>query len=315
MLIGAIKGAIKKNPNKMPKMFASEGDEFYFADNIHDPKLKNVDVFIQTNLIKQKFYEKDRAEQYQYILDSNKPKLVMESPMFRSIEKGEKNQYYRLGWNSYQYHEADYNNTNSPGDRWEKLQRQHSISVKDWRTKGDYVLLLCQKEGDSSLNQLYEKYENYWDYIAEIIETIQKYTDRKIILRPHIRQITTGVKRAGYVAKCFKNVSVSENITFNMINGGEGLQKDFDDARCCVTFNSLSSVESVLEGIPTFSLDKGCMSYPVSNHDLSLIENPNLEIDRTQWLYNCAYTQWTGEELHNGTTWSHLKPRYEAWKK
>lgn len=315
MLIGAIKGAIKKNPAKMSKMFSSQNDEFYFAETIDDPKLKDVDIFIQTNLIKQKFYEKDRAQQYQYILDSKKPKLVMESPMFRSIEKGEKNQYYRLGWNSYQYHEADYNNLNSPSDRWNKLQKQYNINVKDWKTKGDYVLLLCQKEGDSSLNQLYETYENYWDYIAEIIKSIQKNTDRKIILRPHIRQITTGVKRAGYTAKRFKNVSVSENITFNMINGGEGLQKDFDNAWCTITYNSLSSVESILEGIPTFSLDKGCMGYPVSNHDLQNIENPNREIDRTQWLYDCAYTQWTSKELHDGSAWEHLKPRYTAWKK
>lgn len=310
MLIGAIKGAIKKNPAKMHRIFEGQGDNFYFAENINDPKLKDVNAFIQTNLIKKKFFETNRDTQYKYILDSGKPKLVMESPMFRSIENNEKNQYYRLGWNSYMHHEANYCNQNSPSDRWNALQNKHKIKINDWKSHGRYILFLCQKEGDSSLNDLYEQYDDYWDWVSDTIIEIQKYTDRTILIRPHIRQIETGVKRARRTVEKFKNVKLSKRIKFAMTNGGEGLEQDLSEAWCSITYNSLSSVESVMNGTPVINLHKGSMTYPVGGTSIANIESLKRDIDISQWLYDSAYTQWTGKEIENGTAWAHLKPGY-----
>ena len=42
-----------------------------------------------------------------------------------------------------------------------------------------------QKGGDSSLVKLYEIYNNYYDWVLEVIKTVRKYSDRPIVIRPH----------------------------------------------------------------------------------------------------------------------------------
>ena len=43
---------------------------------------------------------------------------------------------------------------------------------------------------------------------------------------------------------------------------------------------------------------------------LQLLENPPMDIDRTQWLYDMAYISWTMDELQQGVAWEHLKGKY-----
>ena len=104
------------------------------------------------------------------------------------------------------------------------------------------------------------------------------------------------------------NIYVSNNLTPGGNQGGEGLDADFKQAHCVVTYNSLSAVEAVCEGIPTFAMHNGSMAWPIAHHKLSQIENLNYNIDRTQWCNEVAYTQWTAEEDSNGDSWAHLKP-------
>jgi hypothetical protein len=318
LLIGTIQGAIKRNPNVLKKYFKS--DEFYFAESIDDPKLKDIDVFIQTNLLKYKFFLANRNDQYEYILKSGKPKLVMESPMFRSVENvGEKKGLYRLGWNSYQYHDSDYNNKNSPPDRWKWMESTYNIKRKDWKSNGEYVLFTMQKPGDSSLNELYTKqgYRNYWVWAEDTVKEIRKNTDRKIIIRPHINQQVNGNRHAEDICTRIDNCEVSKNYEWHPnfgASGGTGLQRDLDNAWCTVTYNSLSAVESVMSGTPVITMHKGAMAWPVAHHSLADIESLNRNIDITQWLYDSAYTSWTGQEFSSGAVWNHLKPRYEYWR-
>jgi len=318
--IASIKGSIKRSSKSLAKWFAP--DSFSQYDDLLDPSIQEVDIFIQTNLIKWKFYIRNRNKQYEYILKSKKPKLVSESPVFRSITlKDPKMQLQRLGWNSYQYGDSDYNNENSSSDRWNWLQKEYSISRKDWKKKGDYILLLLQKPGDSSLNKLYIEngYNifNYGAWVSDTVRDIRKYTDRKIIIRPHINQQSNGLKNAERVASEFSNVEVSSNYEWLPefgASGGTGLQKDLANAWCAVTYNSLSSIEGILSGTPVVALDRGCMAWPVAEQKLSNIENISRDHDISQWLYDLAYTCWTTEELISGKTWEHLKPRYEYWK-
>lgn len=318
--IASIKGAIKRSPKSLAKWFSP--DSFAHYDNLINPALQEVDVFIQTNLIKWKFYIRGRNEQYEYILNSKKPKLVSESPVFRSVTlKDPKMQLQRLGWNSYQHGDCDYNNKNSLPDRWNWMQKEYSIARKDWKKNGDYILLLLQKPGDSSLNKLYiENGYNifrYGDWVKDTVKNIRKHTDRKIIIRPHINQQTNGYKNAERVALEFDNVEVSSNYEWLPefgASGGTGLQQDLSNAWCAVTYNSLSSIESVLSGTPVVALDKGCMAWPVAEHSLANIENLSRNHDISQWLYDLSYSCWTAEELTSGKTWEHLKPKYEYWK-
>jgi hypothetical protein len=111
----------------------------------------------------------------------------------------------------------------------------------------------------------------------------------------------------------FKDITISpNNDALTLEHGGSGgpsLQKDLDGARVCVGFNSNALTETVIEGIPTFSLDASSMAWPVSNHFLRDIENPVVDIPREQWLYNLGYCQWREDEIHQGLPWYHLKER------
>ena len=89
---------------------------------------------------------------------------------------------------------------------------------------------------------------------------------------------------------------------WNKSNGGNSLYEDFKKAWACVTFSSNAATEAVCEGIPVINLDNSSFSWPVSYHTLDILTNPVIEcnFDRTQWLYDCAYTQWTLEEINKG---------------
>jgi hypothetical protein len=295
-----------KSGNALSAGIEYKGDKYTLAEDINDPCLVDADCFIQTNLLKPKFYSNGKNEPYEYILNSKKPFLVLESPVFRKHAE-----YRRLGWWSYKWGDANFNNINSSSDRWNKFQKTTNLTIKPWRSSGDYILIMGQKEGDSSLSELYKKFNSFAGWVDDIVHTIQKHTDRKIVIRPHIRNSRHGLDEAHRIAAKHKNVFVSENMMVNNgTQGGEGLQRDLDGAYCVVTYNSLSAVEAICEGIPTFALNNGSMIWPIAHKDLSKIENLDRTVDITQWCNDVAYTQWSGKEFKSGEAWAHLRPVY-----
>jgi len=309
MKIVSIKGSIKTT-RSLHRGFEQLGDSYTIAETINDPIIQDADYFLQTNLIKPKIAQSpQRREAYNYILNSKKPFLVLESPVFRRFPELK---YTRLGWWSYKWNDGIFGNENSPSDRWNKFSKESGIVLKDWHSPGDSILIMCQKEGDSSLINLYSKYNSYYDWVEDIILQIRKYSDRPIIIRPHPRNYSAGKKLASKLVKKNKNIKVSENVLVsnkkNFDYQGDGLEQDFAQAHCVITYNSLSGVESVSDGIPTFALDGGSMVSPVTHNDLSQIENLDYEIDRTQWCNDVAYTHWTTKENRTGESWAHLKP-------
>lgn len=302
--IVGIRGSFKA-VNFISESIRQGGDQFYEVDSINDPIVKQADGFVQTNMLKPKYATPDRSGPYEYIIDSNKPFLVNESPSFRRYAKT--TSHKRYGWYSYKWTDGIFGNENSPSDRWNKFQKETGIVLKDWKSPGDKIIIMGQKEGDSSLMPLYENgYTCFREWVQETVDEIRKYTDRDIIVRPHPRNLRAGIKGANSIKG--KNVFVSDNITHREPQGGDGLDADLKKAHCVVTYNSLSSVESVCDGIPTFTLDNGSMAWPVGHKDLSQIENIDYNIDRTQWCYDIAYTQWNNKECKSGEAWAHLKP-------
>lgn len=300
--IVGIRGSIKAT-SALEVGFKRHGDLYKLVDSREDAS--DADCFIQTNLLKPKFYKmQERASAYQYILDSNKPFLVLESPVFRKYPA-----WTRLGWYSYKWSDGIFGNENSPSNRWNKFQKETGIEFKDWNSPGDHILIMGQKEGDSSLIEMYENYESFYNWVEEIVLKIRQYSDRKIIVRPHPRNLTHGIGMCEKLNKHSKlNIEISTNLTDGGTQGGEGLDRDLHKAYCVITYNSLSAVEAICEGIPTFAFNNGSMIWPVAHKDISQIENLNYDIDLTQWKYDVAYTQWNRKENKTGESWAHLKP-------
>jgi hypothetical protein len=293
------------------KGMEAHGDVYESIYKFNDHTNYEADCFYQTNLLKPKFLGEERLDlfgkKYQYILDSQKPFIVSESAPFR-----EYNNYLRFAWSSYGWTDAECNNKTVGNERWNKFVKETNISIKDWKSQGDDIVIMGQKEGDSALTHMYNTYETFYDWVIDVILQIRNYSDRRIVIRPHPRNLSRGVKLATRIANDpkMKNVILSENLTKGGNQGGEGLEADFNRAYCVITFNSLSGVEAVTRGIPVFALDNMSMVWPIAHRDFSQIEKLDYTIDLQQWKNKIAYTMWNRKEVSSGETWAHLKPVY-----
>lgn len=285
------------------------GDVYEFVRDFDPLKNYPSDCYYQTNLLKPKFLGKRLDEQgvkYLYIQQTQKPFLVSESEPFRDYPG-----WLRFGWNGYGWCDANCNNDNVGPERWNKFESSTGIKIKDWNSSGEHIIIMGQKEGDSALVRLYENgYKSFYNWVEDVIDQIRKYSDRKIIIRPHPRNLDRGMKHAKRIEKKYANVFVTSNVKRGGNRGGESLLEDLKNAHCVVTFNSLSAIESVVQGVPVFALDKGSMVWPIAHKDFSQIENLNYNIDLQNWKNKIAYTFWNKHEVKSGETWAHLKPVY-----
>ena len=264
--------------------------------------MKNVDAFVQTNVLG--FIKNNMKDQHDFMDSTGKPRIVIEQAVFRKNIDFDKPEtyYYKVGLNHFTYNEGKFFNHNSPSDRWNRIQKEQDIEIKPWRhdryDDSKYILLLLQNPIDTSLNPLYERGEKYEEWVSKTIKQIRNITGKKIKVRllPRFqsRFEKFDLSEADMVSNNYDG--------WNKSNGGNSLYEDFKKAWACVTFSSNAATEAVCEGIPVINLDNSSFSWPVSYHTLDILTNPVIEcnFDRTQWLYDCAYTQWTLEEINKG---------------
>jgi len=306
LLVVGIQGVMRTHP--MPRL-----DNFVIADWNDRATIDAADVFIQANIKECK--HKGLHDKYQYIIDSGKPWICAESPVFRKNLEKTTQPYHRWSWWSYFRDEGDYVNDNSPSDRWEQISQEQNLIVEPWQNNPDGHILLClQRPGDSSLHRILAKRkEDYPYWIWKTIKEIRRYTDRKIVIRPHPLRLDQTLNMLSSIIEDFANIEISLNhseiISQGGGSGGSGFAQDLEGAYCAVGLNSNALTETVMAGIPTFSLCSGAMAWPVSNHELKYIESPQLEFDRTQWLYDLSYCQWREDEIEKGLPWIHLSQR------
>lgn len=267
--------------------------------------INNADILLQTN-IKGGKKERKLGNIYQYVIDSGKPYICVESAVFRRNMPNPPHPkaYHRWSWTSYFQDDGDYNNKDCPNDRWLQIQKDQNIEIKDWRTSGEYILVLLQRPGDTSLRKLIDKHETYEKFITYTINEIRKYTDRKIIIRPHPSRKQDQLKIIEKLNLSSVEISQTPSVS-GSLSGGEGLYKDFSQAWAVVGFNSNALTESICEGIPTFSMCASSMAWDCSNKDLKHLEKP-LMFERQQWLNNLGYCQWREDECLSGAPITHL---------
>ena len=265
--------------------------------------MNEVEAFIQTNVLG--FIKNNMKDQHDFIASTGKPRIVIEQATFRQnidFDKPE-NYYYKVGLNHFTYNEGKFFNQDSPSDRWERIKKEQNIEIKPWRhmqyTGNEHILFLLQNPIDTSLNPLMERGEDYELWINKIVRQIKNITSKKVRIRLHPRfQDRFDLQKLSLVADEISN----EYDGWNKTNGGESLYKDLRNTFACVTFSSNAATEAICEGIPVVNLDNSSFSWPVSYHTLDILNEPVIrcDFDRTQWLYDCAYTQWTMEEINSG---------------
>lgn len=278
------------------------GDTFISTNFDKGQFLKDVDCFVQFNIFNPYFTYKNKSisDSYKFVLNSKKPFLVCEEGAFRQFH-----QYKRYGWYNYKNTLGKFYKDDIDDSRWKKFSNITGLTIKEWNSPGDNILIMCQLEKDSALIELYNSgYTSFSSYVVDVIKEIRKHTDRKIIVRPHPKSQDTINENITQI----KNVEISNNLsTESPLNGGSGLAKDLQKSYCVITYNSNSAVESICNGIPTFALHNTSAAYDACHCDLSTIENLNYNLDISTWCNRIAYTVWNNEEVASGEMWEHFK--------
>lgn len=174
--------------------------------------------------------------------------------------------YHRIVKNNLQHNEI----IDRPSDRWEALK----LPIENWKKGGSKIIIAAPDEKPC---KFYGIDKDTW--VSETVEKLKQYTDREIIVRDRAK-------------------SRLERVEHNTLK-----QALDDDVHALITYNSVAATESVLYGIPAFTLAPSNAAIPVSSQDLSQIENPYYpDKDKVfKWACHLAYGQFHNSELKNGT--------------
>ena len=201
--------------------------------------------------------------------------------------------YHRISYNQFQC--TNIKDYKLPFSRFEATGEK----LSDWKDNGKHILLcppslkslkafrLGNKELAKEYLAKYGKAGHKWlyvyydEWVKQTVNEIKKYTDRKIIIR------TKPESRA---------VRINSDTFKSAVN---------DNIWATVTYNSIVSVESVINGVPAFVMQENSAA-AVALNDITKIENP-IRPDRKSWAAYLAHNQFTSKEMENGFAFKTLK--------
>lgn len=162
------------------------------------------------------------------------------------------------------------------------------LQVKPWRNNGEYILIAGQH--DRSLQWQNQPRMSTW--FLQTYNTIRKYTNRPIVFRPHPRC------RLPHIERGLEHVYRQE--PKHVSNTYDDFDLDFSNIFATVSFSSNPGIHSVIQGVPVL-VSSSSLAYDVGNdiEFLHNIENLNMP-DRTQWLNDYAWTEYTVDEIRQG---------------
>lgn len=231
------------------------------------------------------------AIQQQKIL--NKHTLVVDSNLFNYVDGNENKSYLRYSFDGVFPTTGNYFWDDVDPNRWKQISREQGITLKDWRTKGDHILICTQRPGGWSMAGL-----NVNQWLNYTIAELRKHTDRPIVVRSH-----PGAKGSK------ESVSLNNKQGLYTVSSNKLIIEDFKNAHAVITYNSSPGVAAAIEGIPVFVTDpnpKISQAFEVSNHSLVTIENP-LMPERLQWIEKISMSHWNAQEVRLGYAWQHIK--------
>ena len=163
-----------------------------------------------------------------------------------------------------------------------------NLSLKPWRKDGEFILICGQH--DKSLQ--WRNMPRMSNWFLQTYDEIRKHTDRPIVFRPHPRC------RLETIEHGLKHVYRQE--PKHIYGTYDDFDMQFNNVWATVSHSSNPGCHSIIQGVPSF-VSPSSLAYDVANdidflHD---IEQPVMQ-DRTQWLNNYAWTEYTVEEIKQG---------------
>ncbi len=226
----------------------------------------------------------DRARAARSVRNLHGPNvLIVETPIFRNLATW----HFRVGFD-HVHRAGRFFPADRPGDRVAKF----GLNLQPWRAVEGLIVIAGQLPGDFSLDGL-----DCREWVVDVATHLERTVDRPIYIRPHPLDRATDWSAVG--------------ATLHMMVSRDPLEADLARAGTWIAHTSGSAVDAVLAGVPTICLGRGNFAWDVSAHSLRGLREPWTG-DRTQWLANLSYAQWTHEEIRDGSCWRHLRGLVET---
>jgi hypothetical protein len=230
-------------------------------------------------------------------LRQNKYVVAVDSNLFLYSNTTNPMHYLRYSFNGVFPNTGIYCDTIIDPARWQKLSKNLNLSLKDYRTTGDHILVCLQRNGGWSMGST-----DVQDWAIQTINTLRQHTNRPIVIRAHPGDKASREYLDPRSAKCRIKFSKAVRLSTNA-----NLVDDLRNCWAAVNYNSSPVVGAAVEGIPIFVMDPiKSQCRDVANTDLAQIENPQMP-DRQPWVERLAMSHWNFDELKSGECWSHMK--------
>lgn len=201
-----------------------------------------------------------------YLRDKGHEVLVMERGYI-----GDRFSYTSLGWNGLN---GLAKFPNYPDDNGLRFQL-HGGKINPWKLGGDYALILGQVPGDASLRGM-----DMIPWYRSMAQQIHLTHKLPVYFRPHPDLLKK---------------SIFQYVQGTLPSQGT-LAEALEGAAFTACYNSNSSVDSVLAGVPCVVGDIGSMAYDVCSKSIDDITCP----ERTLWASQLAWRQWSLSEIESG---------------
>jgi hypothetical protein len=230
-------------------------------------------------------------------IQNKKYVVAVDSNLFLYANTTNPLHYLRYSFNGVFPGTGIYCDTEIDSQRWQKISKNLNLTLKDYRTNGDHILLLLQRNGGWSMGNV-----DIQDWTIQTINTIRQYSNRPIVIRAHpgdkAAREYLDTKNPKCRIKFAKGVTLSQNV--NLID-------DLKNCWTAVNYNSSPVVGAAIEGVPIFVLDPArSQCAEIADTELSQIENPQL-LDRQAWVERLSMFHWNFNELRSGECWAHMR--------
>lgn len=218
----------------------------------------------------------------------NKPVVVVE------VGGIKRNETWKIGINGIN-READFNNDNVGGERWNKF----NIKLQPWKQTGDEIII-C---GQHTNSHQWRNNPPMSKWFEQQITEIRKYTDKPIVIRPHPRNhvLIDPTK--------YKDVKIVGPKRDRNTYDDTDLVERLKSAWAVISYSSNPAMTAAFAGIPIF-VSEASLSYDVGNKTLKNINDPDMP-ERQKWANKLAYTEWWIDEIEKGLPWKRIRTRLE----
>jgi hypothetical protein len=230
-------------------------------------------------------------------LASKKHVVAVDSNLFLYANTTNPMHYLRYSFNGVFPNSGIYCDTEIDPARWTALSRNLNLSLKDYRTTGDHILICLQRNGGWSMGDI-----DVQQWAIRTIDELRSHTDRPIVIRAHPGDKAAREYLDPRSVKCkikfSKRVRLSQN---------KNLVDDLQNCWAAINYNSSPVVGAAIEGVPIFVMDPvKSQCAEIANTDLTQIENP-LMPNRQKWVERLSMFHWNFDELKSGECWTHMR--------